>query len=102
MNHNSNAFIDAVINTNQESKTKFEIRCFYNEKGAIEELIPDADSSAKTDRKYIVLTDDEYSKCFHKLTDYSIKEEKLVYTPPKLQLWHLDQQNLGNNPFTKG
>ena len=102
MNNNSNAFIDAVINTNQESQIKLEIRCFYNEKGAIEELIPDAESTVTTDRKYIVLTDDEYSKCFHKLTDYSIKEEKLVYTPPKRQLWHLDQQNLGNNPFTKG
>jgi len=71
-------------------------KLYYDENGAIINISYDV-----LDGEYIEITEDEYSMCYQKRTDYKVVDGKLEFTPPKQRTWNLSQEELARNPYVK-
>ena len=50
---------------------------------------------------FITITSEEKDMCQSKLQDYTIIDEKLVFSPPANRTWNLEQNELTRNPYVK-
>lgn len=83
---------DALDNTSQKI---MQHRLYFDDEGAIIDISYD-----DRDENFIIITEDEYNACYMKRDDYTVINQKLVFTPPKRRNWHLKQEELARNPYT--
>ena len=83
---------DALDNTSQKI---MQHRLYFDDEGAIIDI-----SYEEHEGNFIIITEDEYNACYMKRNDYTVIDQKLVFTPPKRRNWYLKQDKLARNPYT--
>ena len=85
-----------VANLIDTTTNKHEIRLYYDEDGVILDI-----TTNNAQGQHIIITQEQYDACYQKRDDYTVIDEKLVFTPPKQRTWGLTQEELERNPYVK-